>query len=398
MTRTGQHQRCISAIHWLEASGTLALGAMFVTALIGTPAAQAQTYTVLHKFKGAPTDGRYPEYGHLIGDSAGNLYGTTYSGGASGYGAVFKLDPAGTETILYSFTGEADGGFPNAVIRDSAGNLYGTAGSGGAWNSGAVFKLDPAGTETVLYSFTGRADGAKPLAGLIRDSAGNLYGTASAGGVSEYTGVVFKLDTAGTETVLHTFTGGADGGDPEAGLIRDSAGDLYGTTSGGGVSHEGVVFKLDATGETVLYSFTGGADGSQPVGGLLRDSAGNLYGTTPYGGASGNGVVFKLDTTGTETVLYSFTGGADGSQPEAGLIQDPEGNLYGTTYYGGAPENGVVFELDTTGTETVLYSFAGGADGSNPYAGLIRDSAGNLYGTARFGGISGSGVVFRIQP
>jgi uncharacterized repeat protein (TIGR03803 family) len=266
-----------------------------------------------------------------------------------------------------------------------------------------VFKLDTTGTETVLYSFTGGADGAYPGAGVIQDSAGNLYGTTYEGGASE-SGVVFKLDTTGTETVLYSFTGGADGGNPEAGVIRDSAGNLYGTTPFGGVSGVcyagcGVVFKLDTSGtETVLYSFTGGADGGSPNAGVIRDSAGNLYGTTPIGGASGYGVVFKLDTTGTETALYSFTGGADGGYPAAGVIQASAGNLYGTTQAGGVSGSGVVFKLDPAGAETVLYSFTGGADGGAPFAGLIRNSAGNLYGTAIGGGINNHGVVFRIQP
>jgi uncharacterized repeat protein (TIGR03803 family) len=204
ITRSGQHQCCISA---------LAIGAMFVTATIGTPAAQTQTYTVLHRFTGA--DGQNPsEYGHLIADSAGDLYGTTSGGGASGAGVVFKLNKTG-ETVLHSFTGGADGGTPYAgLTRDSAGNLYGTTSGGGASGAGVVFKLDTTGTETVLHNFTG-GDGAKPSAGLIRDSAGNFYGTTVFGGASNW-GVVFKLDTTGTETVLHSFTGGADGGYPLA--------------------------------------------------------------------------------------------------------------------------------------------------------------------------------------
>jgi uncharacterized repeat protein (TIGR03803 family) len=254
---------------------------------------------VLHTFNGSPTDRAIPGAAHLIGDSAGNLYGTTESGGASGAGVVFKLNKTG-ETVLYSFTGGADGWSPVAgLIRDSAGNLYGTTFGGGARfgesGSGVVFKLDTTGTETVLYSFTGGADGGSPAAGLIRDSAGNLYGTTELGGVSG-AGVVFKLDTTGTETVLHSFTG-PGGENPYAGLIADSAGNLYGTTYGGGASGSGVVFKLDTTGtETVLYSFTGGADGGSPVAGLIRDSAGNLYGTTYEGGTSDAGVVFKLET------------------------------------------------------------------------------------------------------
>jgi uncharacterized repeat protein (TIGR03803 family) len=394
MTRTGQHWRCISAIPWL--------GAMLVFALIGTPSALAQTYTyqVLHSFTRA--DGALPEAG-LIRDSVGNLYGTTYYGGASNGGVVFKVDTAGTETVLHSFTGGADGRYPEAgLIADSAGNLYGTNQNGGPSNAGVVFKLNKTGL-TVLHSFTGGADGGTPFAGLIADSAGNLYGTTALGGSGF--GVVFKLDTSDTETVLHSFTGGADGNGPR-GLIRGPAGNLFGTTTGGGTPNRGVVFKLDTSGtETVLHTFRG-PDGRAPVAGLIGDSAGNLYGTTALGGASNWGVVFKVDTTGRETVLYSFTGGADGGQPYAGLIRDAAGNLYGTTRYGGvtfgvcAQTNpcGVVFKLDALGTETVLYSFTGGADGGQPYAGLIRDAAGNLYGTTLYGGTSGEGVVFKLTP
>jgi uncharacterized repeat protein (TIGR03803 family) len=253
MTRPGQHQRCRSA---------LAIGAMFMTAMIGTPTAQSQTYTVLHRFTGA--DGHNPsEDGHLIRDSAGNLYGTTSGGGASGLGVVFKLNKTG-ETVLHSFTGGADGGTPYAgLTRDSAGNLYGTTYGGGASGGGVVFKVDTTGTETVLYNFTRKPGGTNPYASLIQDSVGNLYGTTYYGGASIW-GVVFKLDTTGTETVLYSFTGGADGAEPYAGLLRDSAGNLYGTTVFGGASNWGVVFKLNKTGETVLHSFTGGADGGAP--------------------------------------------------------------------------------------------------------------------------------------
>jgi uncharacterized repeat protein (TIGR03803 family) len=392
---------------------------MLVTAVIGTPAAEAQTYTVLYKFLGGQNDGAGPGYGTLIGDSAGNLYGTTEGGGASGAGVVFKLDKTG-ETVLYSFKASpTDGGMPMAgLIRDSAGNLYGTTTAGGASDQGTVFKLDPIGTETVLYSFTGGGDGGRPYAGLIQDSAGNLYGTTTTGGVSggcdgPGCGVVFKLDTTGTETVLHAFTGRADGGNPRAGLILDSAGNLYGTTAWGGVpgchgTGCGLIFKLDTTGtETVLHDFTG-ADGAMPYAGLILDSAGNLYGTTVHGGAWNEGVVFKLDTTGTETVVHSFNGGSaggsDGATPYAGLIRDPAGNLYGTTESGGGSSGcngfgcGAVFKLDTTGTETVLYSFTEEADGANPLAGLSQDPAGNLYGTASEGGTSNDGVVFKLQP
>jgi uncharacterized repeat protein (TIGR03803 family) len=384
------------------------------------------SFVVLHSFDGA--DGANPA-GGPIRDAAGNLYGTTYSGGALGYGAVFKMSPSGTETVLYSFTAGPDGARPRGgLVRNAAGDLYGTTELGGSStcpaesSCGVVFKLSPSGTETVLHTFAG-ADGANPLAGLIQDAAGNLYGTTVYGG-AHGNGVVFELIRcsslpSGYEfKVLHSFTGGADGYWPFAGLVRDAAGNLYGTTLYGGVHGEGVAFKVSPTGsETVLYSFTGGTDGSQPLAGLIGDAAVNLYGTTTIGGSAagvcdnrGCGTVFKLGPTGTETVLYRFTGGADGLNPSAGLMRDAAGNLYGTTFGGSsacASGCGTVFKLDPTGTETVLHSFTGGADGAYPSEGLglIQDAGGNLYGTTSNGGATstcdppnGCGVVFRLAP
>src|ERR1035438_7834120 len=398
MARTGRHQRCISAMHWLATSGVVTLEAMFVSAVIGTPSAHAQAATeaVLHSFA-SPPRGASPFAG-VIRDSAGNLYGTTTAGGASNSGVVYKVNTAGQETVLYSFTGGADGGLPFAgVIRDSAGNLYGTTYHGGASGAGVVFQANTGGQETVLYSFTGGADGGYPNAGVIRYSAGNLYGTTTAGGASNW-GVVYKLDPAGNYTVLYSFTGGENGGGPYAGVIRDPAGNLYGTTSDGGAASVGVVYKLNAAGqETVLHTFTGGADGSFPNAGVIRDSSGNLYGTTSSGGTANAGVVYTLDAAGRETVLYSFTGGADGSFPYAGVIRDSAGNLYGTTLVGGPAELGEVFELDAAGNETVLFSFPGPTDGEWPTAGVIRDPAGNLYGTTEYGGRANAGVVYKVN-
>ena len=365
--------------------------------------AQAQTAyseTVLHNFA-SPPKGAFP-YAGVISDSAGNLYGTANSGGAANAGVVYKVDTAGRQTVLYSFTGGADGGNPyGGVVRDAAGNLYGTTVYGGAASSGVVFKVDSSGHETVLYTFSGGDDGGYPYAGVIRDSAGNLYGTTYAGGSAGYGGygVVFKLDAAGQFTVLHSFTGGADGGYPYAGVIRDSAGNLYGTTSLRGNAQWGVVYSLDPTGnETVLYSFTGGSDGASPYAGVIRDSAGNLYGTARSGGTGNMGVVYKVDTAGHETVLYSFTGGADGGYPYAGVIRDSSGNLYGTAQQGGTRNLGVIYSVNTAGQETVLYTFTGAADGAAPYAGVIRDSAGNLYGTTLQGGIGNVGAVYKLDP
>lgn len=377
------------------------------------PSAQGQTFTVLYSFHGG-TDGQGPN-GGVVRDNAGNLYGTTSKGGAFSNGTVFQLDTTGQETVLYTFTGGVDGAIPLAgLIRDAAGNLYGTTEAGGdlTCNSGVgcgtVFKLDTTGKETVLHSFTDK-DGTSPIAGVIRDAAGNLYGTTPQGGPFS-SGTVFKLDKTGKETVLYTFTGGMGGKDgsyPDGALILDAAGNLYGTTQLGGNYSFGTVFKVDSTGkETVLYRFYGGSNGLNPVGGLIMDKAGDLYGATEGGGLSFDGTVFKLSPVSSKPVLHSFAGGADGSLPVAGVIADTAGTLYGTTQYGGTSNLGTVFKLDKTGKETVLYSFPGGADGASPVAGLVRDAAGNLYGTAYFGGDSGSlcsgvggcGVVFKIAP
>jgi uncharacterized repeat protein (TIGR03803 family) len=314
---------------------------------------------------------------------------------------IYKLDSTGKETVLYSFAGPPiDGANPNSgLVRDLAGNLYGTTQFGGVSNNGVVFKLDSAGNEAVLHSFEGApSDGGLPCAGLLRDLAGNLYGTTYQGGALGM-GVVFKLDSTGKETVTHSFAGSpADGARPCAVLIRDFWGNLYGSAQTGGANN-GVAFKLDPAGKlTVLHSFMGyPTDGSSPWAGLIRDFAGNFYGTTIFAGASNNGVVFKLDATGKETVLHSFAGGpADGSQSLAGLLRDLAGNLYGTTALGGAGNAGVVFKLDSTGRETVLHNF-GGPDGAGPYDGLIS-VGGSFYGTTQNGGTSDLGVVFRLRP
>jgi uncharacterized repeat protein (TIGR03803 family) len=306
--------------------------------------------TVLHTFTRGPY-GNQPYLAGVILDSVGNLYGTTAFSGAGGQGAVYKLDTSGNATVLYAFPGTADGQFPyNNVLFGSDCHLYGATQYGGKKGAGLVYQLDGNGYEKVLYSFSFHTSNGfgQPTGGVIRDSKGNFYGTTFIGqaDVGVGYGVVYKVDTAGHSTVLHNFTGGADGGDPYGGVIRDSKGNLYGTAEVGGTSGAGVVFKVDTSGhETVLYTFTGGADGGFPLAGVIRDSKGNFYGTTNGGGASGAGVVFKVDTSGHETVLHSFTGGADGGNPYTGVILGPKGNLYGTTAFGGQTNAGVVFEI-----------------------------------------------------
>ncbi len=407
-------------------AGIPLLAILFVMALIEIGTARAQTFTVLHTFTGRG-DG-WDSTG-VIRDAKGKLYGATFRGGAFNMGMVFKLDKTGKETILHSFTG-GDGLWPNGdLIRDKAGNLYGTTYNGGTpeggqchYGCGEVFKLDKKGKVTVLWAFTGGTDGGYPLAGVIRDSTGNLYGTTLVGGdpscnYGQGCGVVFKLDKMGKETVLHTFAYDANGYWP-GGVIRDPVGNLYGPAAGGSQTCGygagcGLIFKLDTTGkETVLYSFLGESDGGSP-GGLVRDREGNLYGPTGIGGDSSYncGVVFQLNHAGNETVLHAFTGyPTDGAFPDS-VVRDAEGNFYGATGGGGDAKCegngnlgcGTVYKIDKTGTETVLYSFLGGTDSLGP-VGVIRDRAGDFYGTTSFGGDpscdggKGCGVVFKLTP
>jgi uncharacterized repeat protein (TIGR03803 family) len=384
--------------------------------VLATQFVQAQTFTVLYTFTGAHGDGLFPEAG-LVQDAAGNFYGTTSGGGVmtkcGKCGTVYKIDTAGNETVLHSFGAIGDGATPSAgLVQDAAGNLYGTTTSGGASNFGTVFKVDTAGKETVLYSFAGGSDGEDPIGGLILDAAGNLYGTTWSGGTFPACygigcGTVFMLDVTGKETVLHSFGGGGDGTNPTAGLVQDPSGNLYGTTESGGALNLGTVFKVDTTGaETVLYSFLGGEDGAYPYADLVRDAEGNLYGTTLYGGGSQGcpantcGTVFKVDTAGVESVVHAFNG-ADGWNPLGGLIRDTTGNLYGTTKQGGGgDDDGTVFEVDKTGTETVLYGFSGGSrtDPGGPFGALVLDAAGNLYSTTYSGGAFDGGIVFKLAP
>ncbi len=379
-------------------------------AMIGSlDSAHAREITVLHSFVGG-TDGMYPN-ADLIRRSK-DLYGTTGLGGGSGCGGygcgtVFRIAPDGTETVLHAFSGGSDGSGPFAgVIADRVGNLYGTTcgGSCGGHDAGTVFRLSPDGALTVLYAFTGGRDGAYPYAGLLR-KADKLYGTTYGGGAYN-SGTVFKLAPGGAETVLHAFSGGSDGNGPAGSLITDATGNLYGTTVYGGGSGCGgygcgTVFRIAPDGtETLLHAFADGNDGAYPSASLIADTSGNLYGTTYGGGVYRAGTVFKLAPDGTETVLYAFSGGNDGSGPSGRLIRDSAGNFYSTTGGGGAYTKGTIFKLATDGTETVLYAFCALVnceDGTNPQGGLTADKKGNLYGTTLGGGSSYIGTVFKFK-
>jgi uncharacterized repeat protein (TIGR03803 family) len=401
---------------------------------LATHPAQAQTFTVLYSFKASP-DGNLPASG-VIRDAAGNLYGTTYYGGAYGYGTVFKINKYGKEKVLYSFTGGADGANPGGgLVRDAAGNLYGTTDGGGnpycgfGNYCGTVYKVDKYGNETVLYRFGGLPDGHSADSSLILDDAGNLYGTTQAGGDNGCNpgygcGTVFKINTHSREIILHTFTGtrDVDGAFPYAALVADANGNLYGTTKLGGAptcitdpipgflpeaqpqyntGGCGTVFKINRRGkERILHRFSNYAGGVSPLYPLIFDNAGNMY-STAGGGNLANGIVFMLDPQGREKVLYNFS--YDEGYPAAGLVQDANGNLYGVTNQGGHYYEGTVFKLDKFGKYTILHDFSGYSDGGFPRGTLVMDEHGNLYGTAPDGGNRdcgqyGCGVVYKIKP
>jgi uncharacterized repeat protein (TIGR03803 family) len=376
-----------------------------MAATVFTLPATAQTFTVLHIFNGTP-DGSFSE-APVVQDAAGNLFGTTTSGGGDN-GTVFKIDTAGHESVLFSFNG-SNGGFPNSgLILDSAGNLYGTAeeGPGGA---GVLYRVDKNGNEEILHAFQGgfNTEAASPAGGVIMDEAGNLYGATLSGGLGPFPGfgTLYRVDPAGNFTVLYKFQGKSDGANPTGPLVRDAAGNLYGVapavdTSG---TVRGTVFKLAPDGTlTVLHSFTGGRDGSTPQGGLFMDSTGNLFGAAGAGGDNGDGTLFEITKSGAFKRLYSFKGGSDGKNPNGGLVRDAAGNIFGTTQSG--PNQfvlGTVFELSRTGTLTVLHTFTGNNDGAVPLAGLIRDRSGNLFGTTvknfLIRQVQGGGV-FKVKP
>jgi uncharacterized repeat protein (TIGR03803 family) len=351
----------------------------------------AATASVLYAFTDTP-DPSSP-YAGLIQGSDGNFYGTAQYGGTAGDGAIYKVTPAGVETVLYSFTGGADGMNPsNALTQGRDGNFYGTTQVGGTAGYGTAFKLTAAGVKTVLYSFTGGTDGANPYAALIQASDGNFYGTTELGGTAA-SGTVFEVTPAGVETVLYSFTGGADGAQPSVALTLGSDGNFYGTTEYGGVGY-GTVFEVTPAGvETVLHAFVLATDGGFPSG-LIQASDGNFYGTTEFGGAGGNGTVFEVTTAGLATVLHSFGGAMDGANPVAALIQGSDGNFYGTTHDGGTAGAGTIFRVTSAGVETVVYSFAFAA-GGYPSAPLIQGSDGYFYGTTLAGLTGLDGLVFQ---
>ena len=402
-------------------------GVLATFLLIAATKARTQTFNVIYDF--SPANGSMST-GTLFLDGAGRLYGTLQQGlygNCNFNGSAFQLKPVGsgwTLNPLHCFVGgDNDGAYPidhGGLTIGPDGALYGTTSMGGisngAYTLGVVFKLSPPArvctralcpwTETLLYEFQGPPDGALPHGNVAFDAAGNLYGTTFEGGAGY--GIVFELTPSGsgwTENILYSFTTESGGTYPEAGVVVDSAGNVYGVGTRNGQHGQGSVYKLSRSGSgwtlNTIYSFLGGSDGAGPVGGLVLDEAGNLYGSTAAGGVGNGGTVFQLSPSGdnwTETTLCSFTG-SYGSY--SSLTLDAAANLYGTTYRDGALDGGSVFKVTWSGSNwtcTELHDFQQGTGGVNPIGGVTVAPNGKLYGTTSAGGAYGNGVVWEITP
>jgi len=406
-------------VHSKQIASVAAVFASTMILMLLTPTAQAQTFTVLHYFTGG-ADGASPTAGVTVGP-LGVLYGAASGGGTGNGGVVFKLGQVNSSWVfnpLYEFTGESDGGIPlGGIVVGPNGALYGTTQIGGVNDNGTVFELRPSATfcrsilcywtETVLHAFTGRPeDGANPLEErLAFDQAGDIYGTTSEGGMYGG-GITFELTPSGggyTESIIHSFGSGSDGYNPYSGVVLDTAGNTYGTTPDGGTEGTGTVYQLMPSSggwvENVLVNFDG-ANGQQPYGNLIIDDSGNLYGTTSSGGQNGSGVVFKLAPSGggfTYSALYSFR-----SCGPQGVAMDAAGNFFGGCYGGGAHGDGWIFELTncSQGCGVADVHDFRGSDGMYPSGGPVLDTNGNLYGTTESGGTGncndGCGVVWEV--
>ena len=407
----------------------------------GPAAPVSVKFATLHSFN--YTDGGSPE-STLVQATNGDLYGTTWGGGANGFGTVFKITPGGKLTTLYNFCSQSDcsdGAGPTAgLVQATNGDLYGTTSAGGVTNPscpygscGTIFQITPSGTLTTIHTFcsqSGCPDGQTPLGGLVQAANGDLYGTTTEGGVSTIAmyggGTVFKITLGGTLTTVYNFcseSACSDGDYPTAGPVQGTDGNLYGITELGGPHGGGTIYKITPSGTvTTMYSFcsqSACADGQSPFPGLIQAANGDLYGTTYYGGANvntnvpyGGGTVFKITPSAEFTTVYNFcaqSGCADGDLPQAGLRRASDGNLYGMTAYGGSNTNptvpyggGTIFSISPTDALTTLYSFcaqSGCADGFSPIAGLVQDTFGGFYGTTLGGGAGGNnrGTVFALS-
>jgi len=388
----------------------------------------AQTFTNLANFNGA--DGNWPDLMTLVQGPDGNLYGTTFGGGANGGGTVFRVNPGGELITLYSFVGPNDGLYPNAgLVLATDGNFYGTTFASGPNRNGTVFKVTAGGSLTPLHSFAGYpTDGAASQGALVQGTDGNFYGTTRSGGANNNCssgggpsgcGTVFKMTPGGVLTLLYSF---ADSGGfyPIGALVQSTNGNFYGTTAGDGFNGSATAFKMTPAGTlNTLHSFNFYTDGSSPGGDLVQGTDGNFYGTANFGGRTGGncgslgcGTIFKITPGGTLTTLHTFAGyPTDGASPNDGLVQATDGNFYGTTSAGGANDPsscaqsspvgcGTVFKMTPGGMLTTLHSFDF-TDGAYP-GGLVQSTNGTFYGTTFGGGTNdncseGCGTVFSLS-
>lgn len=332
------------------------------------------------------------------------MYGTAALGGASNYGTIWKYSASGNFTTLYSFTGGSDGRDPSGgVTFDSSGNMYGTSIGGESAGWGAVWEYSASGNFSVLHAFTGGTDGGYPYGSVTFDSHGNMFGTASSGGALGW-GTVWEYSPSGNFSVLYAFNGGVDGSEPEGSVTFDTGGNMYGTAYNGGASAEGTVWEYSAAGNfSVLHTFTGGNDGGLPRGNVTFDGRGNMVGTAGSGGASlYYGTLWEYSALGNFSVLHSFTNGNDGGSPHGSVTFDSSGNMLGTAGGGSASTfYGTVWQYSASGSFSTLYAFTNGNDGSEPYGSVSLDSSGNMVGTAlyggAFGGVSGYGTIWKFN-
>jgi uncharacterized repeat protein (TIGR03803 family) len=377
----------------------LAPYATAVTLLVaGTAWAQL---TTLHSFNDSP-DAKYPFWAPIQA-ADGFFYGVTGSGGASDGGTVYRVDSTGGFAVIHSFSPSGpEGHNPTSLIQASDGFFYGTAAQGGGPSGlGTIFRMTSAGVVTVLHSFDGATDGGNPFAPLLEASDGFFYGTAPSGGENG-SGTIFRMDSSGVVTLLHSFSG-TDGKFPNASLIQASDGLFYGTASSGGDfgysdGGSGTIFQMDVTGAfTVMHRFLGPpGDGSYPLKSLIQASDGYFYGITGNGGVSDNGTIFRMDSSGSVTILHSFDP-STGLSPYGPLLQAADSLFYGTATFGGVNGFGTIFQMDSMGAVTVIHSFTGGLDGGIPGASLIQEESGGIYGVTQNGGANDFGTFFKIE-
>ena len=363
----------------------------------------AQTVSTVYNFVGGKTSGEFPWYVTLVQGTNGSLYGTTYNGGAKGFGTVFSVTTSGTQSLVYSFAGGTkDGANPTGGLTlGTDGNFYGTTQQGGTWSQGTIFKMTTAGVETILHNFYTTNDGAFPWGPPIEGSDGNFYGTASGGG-NKGNGLVYKITSTGTYTTIFEFDE-TDGFAPIAPPVQGVDGYLYIPVSEGGGENCGSIVQLTTAGvlnNTYSFPCESGNGGSFPIGPLVQAANGNFYSTTQDGGAYGAGTIYQVTTGLDVTTLYSFGGTVtDGTQPGAGLLLATDGNYYGSTSDGGTYGDGILFNTTTAGAYEDLYSFNNSANlmQDSPLAPPVQATNGILYGVTEYGGTKNDGTVYSLN-